>query len=75
MLPERVYGREGDVFWDPGRGTDVGDEGPSTGESDFDVVDINELGKIFEGIDDAKLGASARKTSSSCSLSLLVDTR
>lgn len=74
MLPEQVYGREGDVFWDPGRGTDIGDGGPSTGESDFDI-DINEFGKMFIGTDDAKLDASARKTSSPCSLSLLVDTR
>lgn len=75
MLPERVYGREGDAFCDPGRGTDVGDnEGFSTKENDFDV-DVNEFWEIIEGIDDAKLGARACKTSSPCSLSLLVDTR
>lgn len=75
MLSERVYGREGNAFWDPGRGTDVGDnEGFSTEGSDFDE-DVNEFWEIIEEIDDAKLGASACKTSSSFSLSLPVDTR
>lgn len=74
MLPERVYGREGDAFWDPGRGTDVGDNrGFSTKENAFDV-DVNEFSKMVE-VDDTKLGASACKTSSPRSSSLLVDTR
>lgn len=65
MFSEWVYGREGDAFWDPGRGTDVGDnEGFSTKGSEFDV-DVNEFGEVIEGIDEVTFGASDCKTSSS----------
>lgn len=65
MLPELVYGREGDAFLDSGRGTDVEDnESFSTRECDC-VVDVNKFGEMIEGIDNAKSDTSACKTSSS----------
>jgi len=74
VLPECAKGKWGDVFWDSGRGLDVGDKrGFSTNDGDFVGVVMKLLVEEIEEIDDAEWGASACKASSSCSLSLLID--